>query len=81
MRRHLAGEIWVPLAPEEAFRLFTPRGEQEWTADWDPQFPAPQPDVSEPGTIFLTDAHGRRATWVVTDRREPTRIRYAIVSS
>ncbi len=30
--------------------------------------------------IFRTNAHGHRTTWVVTERREPTRIGYALVS-
>jgi hypothetical protein len=39
--RRLTGRIQVPLPPEEAFRLFTPRGEQDWVHGWRPHFPAP----------------------------------------
>lgn len=81
MRRRLAGRIVVPLAAAETFRLFTPRGEQEWVHGWDPWFPASQRDDSEPGTVFVTDSHGQCTTWVVTDRRPPIRIGYARVSA
>ena len=79
MRRRCAGRIRVPLPPVEAFWLFTPRGEREWAQGWDPLFPVPCPDDAEPGTVFVTDAHGQRTTWVVTDRQSPTRISYASV--
>lgn len=51
-QRRLTGRIQVPLPPGEAFRLFTPRGEQEWAPGWHPSFPAPAPDDTEPGTVF-----------------------------
>lgn len=69
------------MAAAEAFLLFTPRGEQEWARGWEPVFPARELDDTEPGTIFTTDAHGRRTTWIVTDRRPPTRIGYARVGT
>jgi Activator of Hsp90 ATPase homolog 1-like protein len=67
------------LAPEDAFQLFTPRGECEWARGWEPRFPAAASDDSEPGTVFETDAHGHRSTWLVTDRVPGTRIAYAHV--
>jgi hypothetical protein len=75
----LSGRLTVPLPPERAFELFTPRGEQRWVAGWLPRFPAGPADESAPGTVFETDAHGRRTTWVVTDRTPGRRIRYARV--
>ena len=39
--RRLTGRIRVPLLPAEAFRLFTPRGEEDWAHGWHPRFPAP----------------------------------------
>ena len=68
MKRRLSKRIRVALPAEEAFRLFTPRGECEWAPGWDPTFPAPTDDDSEPGTVFQIDAHGHRGTWLVTDR-------------
>jgi hypothetical protein len=75
----LSGRLTVPLPPERAFELFTPLGEQRWVAGWLPRFPADPADESAPGTVFETDANGRRTTWVVTDRTPGRRIRYARV--
>ena len=79
-RRRLTGRIQVSLPPDEAFRLFTPRGEQDWAAGWEPRFPAPAPDDTEPGTVFETDAHGQQTIWLVLDRQWGTRISYARVT-
>jgi hypothetical protein len=79
MRQRLSHQIHVGLPAEEAFHLFTPRGEREWAAGWDPTFPEPTPDDSEPGTVFETGGHGHRATWLVTDRVWGRRIAYAQV--
>jgi hypothetical protein len=75
----LTDRIRVPLPPDEAFRLFTPRGEQDWVAGWSPRFPVPVADDSEPGTVFETDAHGTTTTWVVT-ARSPGHVSYARVT-
>jgi hypothetical protein len=75
----LSGHLTVALPPEHAFELFTPRGEQRWAAGWLPRFPAATADDSAPGTVFETEAHGRTATWVVTERTPGRRVRYARV--
>ncbi len=72
-QQHLTGRIRVALPPDEAFRLFTPRGEEAWAAGWQPHFPVPVTDDSAPGTVFQTEAHSQHTTWVVT-RREPGRL-------
>lgn len=79
MKHRLSKRIRVALPAEEAFQLFTPRGECEWAQGWDPTFPAPTDDDSEPGTVFQIDAHGHRGTWLVTDREWGRRIAYAQV--
>ena len=79
LKHRLCERIRVALPADEAFQLFTPRGEREWAHGWDPTFPAPTDDDSEPGTVFETDAHGRRATWLVTARERGRRIAYAQV--
>jgi Polyketide cyclase / dehydrase and lipid transport len=79
MRQRLSHRIHVALPADEAFELFTPRGEREWAPGWDPTFPAPTSDDSEPGTVFETDSHGHRGTWLVTDRVRGRRIAYAQV--
>ena len=78
--RRLTGRIKVGLPPGEAFRLFTPRGEQDWADGWHPRFPAPVRDDAEPGTVFETDAHGQRTIWLVTGREPGKRISYARVT-
>ena len=79
-RRRLAGRIEVALPPAEAFRLFTPRGEQDWAHGWHPRFPAPAADDTEPGTVFETSAHGQHTIWLVTGRDTGKRICYARVT-
>jgi len=79
-QRRLTGCIRVPLPPREAYRLFTPRGEQDWAHGWHLSFPAPAPDDTEPGTVFETSAHGQHTIWLVTDRQPGKRISYARVT-
>ena len=76
----LTGRIQVGLPPGAAFRLFTPRGEQDWVQGWQPRFPAPAPDDAKPGTVFETHAHGRHTIWLVTSREPGRRISYARVT-
>ena len=79
-QRRLTGRIQVALPPEEAFRLFTPRGEQDWAHGWHPRFPAAVADDTEPGTVFETSDHGQHTVWLVTDRQPGKRISYARVT-
>jgi hypothetical protein len=79
-RRRLTGHISVDLPPSEAFRLFTPRGEQDWADGWHPDFPVPVGDDAEPGTVFRTSAHGRETIWLVTSREPGRQISYARVT-
>jgi hypothetical protein len=79
-QRRLTGRIQVALPPAEAFRLFTPRGEQDWAHGWHPRFPAPAPDDTEPGTVFETSAHGQHTVWLVTAREKGKLISYARVT-
>ena len=76
-KRRLVGRLHVALAPAEAFALFTPLGERGWAHGWEPHFPTPVSDDTEPGTVFETDAHGQRTVWIVTGRERPRRIAYA----
>jgi hypothetical protein len=78
--RRLIGRIQVGLPTDEAFRLFTPRGEQDWVTGWEPRFPAPAPDDTQPGTVFETNAHGQTTIWLVLDRQWGKRISYARVT-
>ena len=79
-QQRLTGRIKVGLPAAEAFRLFTPRGEQDWVHDWHPRFQAPAPDDTEPGTVFETHADGQHTIWVVISREPGKRISYARVT-
>lgn len=76
-RRQLSGTIDVRLAPDEAWSLFTARGECRWVAGWSPVFAEHEADDTIPGTVFETrNAHGA-TTWVVTAARPGALISYA----
>ncbi|GAB2855621.1 hypothetical protein GCM10027176_67730 [Actinoallomurus bryophytorum] len=76
----LSGRIRVGLPPDEALRLFTPRGERDWVAGWSPRFPVPTTDDGAPGTVFETEAHGATTTWLVLARQPGRHISYARVT-
>nr|BFE77861.1 hypothetical protein GCM10020093_004620 [Planobispora longispora] len=76
----LTGALTVPLPPDEAFRLFTARGEELWVDGWQPRFPVPVEDDTEPGTVFETGAHGEATVWVVLARERGRSISYARVT-
>jgi hypothetical protein len=67
----------VPLPPKHAITLFTPTGERAWAAGWDPRFPSPVTDDTEPGTVFQTNHACRHSTWTVTRHDPGTTIQYA----
>jgi hypothetical protein len=79
-RARLSGSVRLPPGYEPAWFLFTPRGEKLWADGWDPAFPAPADDDTEPGTVFET-AHGpQRTTWVVCAREPGRSVRYARIA-
>jgi hypothetical protein len=78
-RARLSGSVRLPPGYEAALFLFTPRGEKLWAEGWDPQFPAPADDDTEPGTVFETDHGQQRTTWVVCAREPGRSVRYARV--
>jgi hypothetical protein len=79
MRRRLTGSLRVALPPDQAFGLFTPRGEEAWVPGWAPHFPASTDTDARPGTVFQTGGHLHTATWVVTDSEWGRRVAYARV--
>ncbi|GAA2319657.1 hypothetical protein GCM10010149_85470 [Nonomuraea roseoviolacea subsp. roseoviolacea] len=79
-RHTLTGRLTVALPPEEAFTLFTPRGEEQWVAGWQPRFPVETHDDSAPGTVFETGARDERTIWVVVEREPGRRVAYARVT-
>ena len=79
-RVRLSGHIDVALSPLRAFTLFTPAGERAWADGWDPQFPCPAADDTDPGAVFVTRHGDHATTWVVTGREPPAAIRYVQVT-
>jgi hypothetical protein len=73
----LTGHLAVTLPPEQAFQLFTARGEERWVPGWSPRFPVAAADDTAPGTVFETTADGRTTTWLVVDREPGRMVRYA----
>lgn len=76
----LTAKLRVELPPESAFRLFTPRGEEDWVDGWQPRFPQPVQDDTAPGVVFETGHDGYTTTWVVADREPGRRMSYARVT-
>ena len=70
----LAGSFTLPMAPAEAFPLFSPIGEKRWVPGWDPELVHPPGVEWERGLIFRTREERGDAIWVVTaldrERRE-----------
>ncbi|MFF4370529.1 hypothetical protein [Streptomyces sp. NPDC001594] len=79
-RRVLSAALHVPLPPEEAFRLFTARGERDWVPGWEPVFPVETPDDTAPGTVWLTASHEEETTWLVVSRDFPRSVSYARIT-
>lgn len=75
----MTGSLEVDLPPDQAFELFTPRGERRWVPGWEPRFPADSPDDSAPGTVFQTHSGGLTTTWVVVRRTRGRHLRYSRV--
>ena len=71
------GTLRVDAPPEHAFQLFTAPGERLWVDGWDPEVLSGG-DGRSKGSVFVTDAHGDKAYWVVVDHdEEALHARYA----
>ncbi len=79
-RARLSGSVRLPPGYEPALYLFTPRGEKLWADGWDPLFPAPAGDDTEPGTVFETFHGEQRTTWVVCAWEPGRSVRYARIA-
>ena len=79
-RARLSGSVRLPPGYEPAWFLFTPRGESLWADGWEPLFPAPASDDTEPGTVFETVHGQQRTTWVVCAREPGRSVRYARIA-
>lgn len=79
-RVQLTGTVEIALPPQEAFILFTPSGERAWAQGWDPKFPSPSPDETDPGTVFQTDHGGGPAIWTVVHSEPGSAIGYSMTA-
>jgi len=62
----LRGSFALPMAPGDAFPLFSPEGERSWVPGWDPELIHPPGVEWERGLIFRTREERGEAIWVVT---------------
>ena len=76
----LTGRLRVALPPEQAWRLFTARGEEEWVDGWEPRFPGPVDDDTEPGVVWQTGHGFEHTLWLVLDRDPGRRVSYPRVT-
>ena len=60
-----SGRLRVGAAPADAFRFFTPEGEREWIADWDPEYLHPPDGALAEGLTFRTMHGGETTLWLV----------------
>ena len=78
-RVRCTGTVRLPPGLAAPLDLFTPEGERAWAAGWDPSYPAPAEDGSEPGTVFQIRHGAHPGTWIVASREPGRSIRYARV--
>ena len=64
--------IRLPMAADAALPLFTPLGEREWIAEWDPVFLYPEDGHTCEGMAFETVHGGVHAIWTCA-RWQPDR--------
>ncbi len=79
-RVRLTGTVEVALPARQAFIMFTPSGERAWAHGWDPSFPSPGVDETEPGTVFQTAHNGRDLMWTVVRCEFGHSIAYAVAT-
>jgi hypothetical protein len=79
-RVRLTGTVEVALPAEQAFIMFTPSGERTWAQGWDPSFPSPGTDETDPGTVFRTVHRGRESIWTVVRCEVGHSIEYAVAT-
>ena len=63
MQAEFSHEIAVPLAPEAAFALFTPRGEEQWVPGWRPDYVWPQSGETARDMVFRTGSGEEATLW------------------
>lgn len=56
-------EFDLPLPPDAAFPLFTPRGEESWVPGWRPEYLDPADGETRAEMVFLTGEGAGRTIW------------------
>lgn len=75
------GEVALALPPDEAFPLFTARGELLWVPGWQPEFVHPPSGELELDQVWLTGAGDELTHWlVVALDRDGRRVEYARIT-
>jgi len=75
-----SGSLHVDAPPRHAFQLFTAPGEKLWIDGWDPDVLSGG-DGRARGAVFVTNAAGEKAYWVVVDYDEAAlHARYARIA-
>ncbi|MFE0013554.1 hypothetical protein ACFWXH_01820 [Mesorhizobium sp. NPDC059054] len=67
MRRDFTHEIRVALPVEEAFLLFTPKGEEAWVPGWSPDYVFPETGETTKDMIFRTGSGEEATIWTCLD--------------
>lgn len=57
MRKTFTHEIAIRLPVDEAFPLFTPRGEEAWVPGWEPEYVSPADGATAEEMVFVTRGH------------------------
>jgi len=77
MRKRYRKDIVVDRPVEEAFPLFTPKGEEDWVPGWKPDYFAPESGETRKDMLFATGAGAERTWWTCLDwEPEAHRVRY-----
>lgn len=64
----VAAELVVQRPLPDALALFTPEGERDWAAGWDPVYPTASRREGA-GAVFLTRHGAQTTTWVIVDHQ------------
>ncbi|WP_144223302.1 SRPBCC family protein [Mesorhizobium amorphae] len=77
MRRNFRQEIHVTLPVDEAFLLFTPKGEEAWVPGWSPDYILPATGETGKDMIFRTGSGEEATIWTCLDwQPERHHVRY-----
>ena len=81
VRVDLEGTLEVPRAPDQAFGLFTARGEEDWVPGWKPRFVFPESGRLEEDQVWLTGEGDEATIWsVIRLDREAHTVEYLRVT-